>query len=267
MLKKLIPSVVLFVYSISAFGNDSVQVTRFLMPELGLYRMASIDRLYSPLIYSGAAPMLGFVFGKNTPTKSFDTNFRISNIERKPQFVDINNSGYDANHMNVLKKSFMFEVVDNFYFNIPNLSTPNSRFLVGGTWLTTVNIMTNMNALPELIQTGIAGGFRYQKQWQSHRFQLEASVPLFAISVRNNYSLTAPQNYEQLNKWDFVKRNSSFLFATQMPAVYSQLQYEYCFARKWSAVAKYHFRYVQNIQPQLLQSVSGIYSLGLKYNY
>jgi hypothetical protein len=233
----------------------------------GYYNLGSIDELYSPFLYSGANRAYGLKFMDGNQKKNHQLAFRYATVERTPKNVVLDASLFPVDDFNLLKRSFLFEVFDVYHFLIDKASVGTFRLYATGSWFTTVNVTTNTNSLPELIESGLGAGLYGEKTIGNHKFRAELSVPLITWTVRNNYSLSMTQNYEKLSKLAFIVQNSQLQFPNSLLAVFSTLGYEYALSKKFNIEGEYHFRYMLNTSPRPLRSVAGIYSLGLTYQF
>jgi hypothetical protein len=88
-----------------------------------------------------------------------------------------------------------------------------------------------------------------------------------AYTCRSNYSNVMAQDYEQLSIWQFIKSNSRIQSVNSFQTAYAGLLYHYAFSDKLNGVAYYNFRYMNNVKPRQLTAVSGVYGMGLTYNF
>lgn len=253
-------------YSGISQNADSSPVQKSIAVKKGLYNMASIDNLYSPFLYSGKSYLLGFGWGKEERKRSFETDFSFSNIQRKPLSLQELPASYENGHHHLVKNSFIFEVMDYYRFLISKADHNNLQIFFSGLWFTTLNITTNANGVPELFQSGIAPGIQVRRKAGTHSFKAELHLPLAAWTVRNSYSISSAQIYEKKSKLDFIRQNSMLQTPISNPGLFGTLGYEWCFNPRLSLKANYSFRYLQSKKPQMLKTVSGIYSLALIYN-
>lgn len=231
----------------------------------GLFNYASIDELYSPAIFTGKAPVYGFKFLNGKENKHHQLSLRLSILERTRKSIRFSTSYFSNGDFNIVKNGFFFESVDNYRFLIPRISGSAFKVFFDGTWLTTVNIITNANGLPELIQSGLAAGAFAEKTFKNHHFKASVSVPVIAWTVRNNYSMSRTQNYEKLSKLAFIVHNSQLQFLNTLMAMNTSLEYEYFISKRFSIEGEYNFRYMRNTSPRQLDAVTGIYSINLFY--
>jgi hypothetical protein len=231
------------------------------------YNLGSIDELYSPFLYSGANIAYGLKFMDGNRKKNHQLAFRYATIERTPKNMFLDASLFPVDDFNLLKRSFLFEAFDAYRFLIEKASAGTFRLYATGSWFTTVNVTTNANSLPELIESGLGAGFYGEKTFDRHKLRAELAIPLITCTVRNNYSLSMTQNYEQLSKLAFIVQNSQLQFPNSLMAVFSIFGYEYALSKHFNIEGEYHFRYMLNTSPRLLRSVAGIYSLGLTYQF
>lgn len=233
----------------------------------GLYNLGSIDELYSPYLYSGKAVSYGLKMMDGNNRKNHQLEFRYAFINRTPKNININPALFPERDFQVMKESFIFEAVDQYRYLITKWSTNKQKIYLTGTWQTMVNINTNANSLPELIQTGLGAGIYTTRQFNKHKVVASFSVPLIALTVRNNYSLSMTQDYEKLSEMAFIKQNAQIQSLHNLWSVDAGINYTYQFSNKFSAEANYLFRYINNSSPRPLRSTSGIYTLGLIYQF
>lgn len=253
--------------STNAFANaDSISTNKYFGFKAGVYNLASIDMLYSPFSYSGKSTVFGLERGSEKSNRSFETNILLSNIQRRALSLDGVLSPYEQGHSHLVKNSFILEVMDYFRFLMKDFQEEKLQIYFSGLWFTSVNIITNASGVPELLQSGIAPGIMIRSKIKNHSFKTEIHSPLFAFTVRNNYSISSAQIYEKLSKFDFILQNLKFQTPFTNRCFYSNFSYEYRFAKKFGMRANYNLKYMHNNEPQTLKSISGIYSISLIYN-
>lgn len=257
-------------FNFSSFaGNDNVSENKLRKIGLnaGYYNAGTIDEIYSPFLYSGSNYSLGLKFIKEKEKRKDQFSFRFAQIKMKPENLVINMDYFSENEMAVQKDILMLEFFDTYRFL---LSEKNARFVdfyVTGRWFTTVNLMTNYFILPELIQSGLGAGIYIEKNIKNHRLRAELSVPVVTLTIRNNYSQSDIQDYEDVNELDFLIKNLQIQLPYNLLAAYSNLGYEYNVSKHFTVEAEYYFNCMLNTSPRPLRSVSGIYSLGLIYTF
>ena len=255
-------------FSLSLFANQhDEEVNRTFGLKTGLYRMASIDKLYSPFKYEGSAPFYGLSFGKEKPMRSNETILSFSNIKRNALSLEGIPNSYELGHYQLMKNSFVFEAMDYYRFQFILEGLHNLQFYFSGLWFTTVNITTNAMGLPEQIQTGIAPGIMVRKLLGKHTFKAELNAPLLGLTVRNNYSMSMAQTYEKLSKIAYIKQNLLLQSPFSNQALFADFSYRFTCNKHFVLAAGYHFRYQNNHKPISLTSTVGIYSVSLIYKF
>jgi hypothetical protein len=188
-------------------------------------------------------------------------------IDRLPVSLKLTDNIVASNARERVLNSFLLEFFDTYQFPIKLTGADFLRFWITGTWLTTINITSNSNGVPELIQSGLAPGAFLETNFPKHNFHCQLSVPIISWTVRNNYSQSMTQNYEQLDKFYFVRMNDQLQFPNTLVAVYSNVGYDFSISKRFNLECNYDFRYMYNSSPRKLESVSGIYTLGLTYKF
>ena len=241
-------------------------VKRYFALRTGVYSMASIDRLYSPFIYCGQAAVLGLNFGREKAERSYETQLHFTNINRPALSLNEISLSYPPEHYQVMKNSFLFEVLDYFRYHIRHSMDEYFQLYFSGLLFTTVNITTNAMGMPELIQFGLAPGLMIRKYHEKHTFKAEINTPLLTWTVRNNYSMSMPQTFENNMILLFIAQNMMFQTPVSNLAVFADLSYAFRINDSFALRGNYHFRYLNNNKPLDLKSVSGIYALTIIYN-
>jgi hypothetical protein len=247
--------------------NDKTKIPKKLQLNAGYYNLGSIDEIYSYNLYSGSDICYGlkFTYGKK-PVRQILT-MRFSMIDRHPGSLDLTKDIVAEGARERVINSFLFEVFDTYQFPIELKGADFLRFWVTGTWLTTVNITSNSNGVPELVLSGLAPGAFLETNFPRHNFHCQLTVPIISWTVRNNYSQSMTQNYESLNKFAFVVQNDQLQFPNTLLAIYSELGYDFAISKWLNLSCEYDFRYMYNTSPRKLESVSGIYLFGLTYKF
>ncbi len=238
--------------------------TRYFGLGSGLYHSASADAIYSPLVYQGKAAFFGLHFGKTRQRYENHTRLLFSMVNREAPTLTGLQISYPANHYQVVRQSFLFESMDYYNYRLSEDGCSCTPHLyLSGLWLTTINITTNAGGVPELIQTAIAPGLVFSYGPGNIRFSSGLHYQLITLAVRNNYSQSRAQTYERLSKFDFVKDNARLQFPGTLLGLYSNTRIAYNPGRRWEFQAGYDFRIIRNQRAVLLQSTSGIYSIGI----
>ena len=264
IVKTILLALLFFPTLLSRAENGSSPVSSFMGIKVGYRNIATMDKLYSPFVYAGQSSVFGIGWGKDKANLSFETDIHFSNTTRTAHSLEGIQQSYEQGHFLLEKNSFLLDVNDYYRFCLTD-SHRDLQIYFSGLWFTSVNITTNANGLPELIQSGLAPGIMLRSTPGKHHFRAELHVPLVAWTVRNHYSLSAPQTYEKLSKFDYILRNSLFQTPISNPVFFATFSYGYSFSKKISARAGYNFRYLHNRTPLLLQSVSGVYSISFIY--
>jgi hypothetical protein len=233
----------------------------------GYYNLGSVDEIYSNNLYSGSDICYGvrYTHGKESVRQIF--SMRFSMIERRPGSLKLNDKIVAIDARERVLHSFLFEAFDTYQFPIKLKGADFLRFWVTGTWLTTVNITTNSNGVPELIQSGLAPGAFLETNFPRHNFHCQLAIPIISWTVRNNYSQSMTQNYEKLDKFYFIRMNDQLQLPNTLLSVYSNVGYDFSISKRFKMECSYDFRYMYNSSPRKLESVSGIYTLGLTYKF
>ena len=263
-------TIILFITSAGLLFASKPDVLRYpkeLQLNAGYYNLGSVDEIYSYNLYSGSDICYGITYthGKK-PVRQILT-MRFSMIKRHPGSLILSDNIFANDSRERYLNSFLFEVFDTYQFPISLKGADFLRFWVTGTWLTSVNLTTNSNSVPELIQSGLAPGAFLETNFPRHNFHCQLSVPIISWTIRNNYSQSMTQNYEKLDKFYFIKMNDQLQFPNTLLAVYSNIGYDFSISRKFKLGYNYDFRYIYNSSPRKLKSVSGIYTLGLTYKF
>ncbi len=247
--------------------NSSDNKIRKIGLNAGYYNTGTIDELYSPFLYSGSNISFGLKFFKEKEKRKDQFSFRFSQIKMTPENLIVNPDYFSENEMALQKDMLMLDFFDTYRFLLSEKGSRFIDFYVTGRWFSTVNLMTNYFILPELIQSGLGAGIYIEKNIKKHCFKAELSVPILTLTVRNNYSQSDAQDYEDYNEFGFIFKNIQIQLPYNLLAVYSNLGYEYNISNHFTIEAEYYFNYMMNILPRPLKSVSGIYSLGLIYTF
>lgn len=257
-------------FSLSSLaGNENTSETKSRKIGLngGYYNVGTIDELYSPFLYSGRNISFGFKFIKEKEKRKDQFSFRFSQIQMTPENLIVNPDYFSENEMVSQKDILMLEFFDTYRFLLSEKGSRFFDFYVTGRWFSTVNLMTNYYILPELIQTGLGAGIYIEKNIKRHCLRAELSVPVLTLTIRNNYSQSEAQDYEDYNEVDFLLKNIQIQLPYNLLAVYSNLGYECNISKHFTIEAEYFFNCMLNTSPRPLRSVSGIYSLGLIYTF
>jgi hypothetical protein len=262
----------LLIYSTHLFSSNSDCYTEAKYPKklqvnAGYYNLGSVDEIYSSSLYSGSNICYGLKYTSGKKPVRQILSMKFSMIDRRPGSLTLTNDIVAQNARERVINSFLFEVFDTYQFPIELKGADFLQFWVTGTWLTTVNITSNSNGVPELVQSGLAPGAFLETNFPRHNFHCQLFVPIISWTVRNNYSQSMTQNYEVLSKFYFVKMNDQLQFPNTLVAVYSEIGYDFNISKKLNLECEYNFRYMYNSSPRKLESVSGIYSLGLTYKF
>ncbi len=233
----------------------------------GYYNVGTIDELYSQFLYSGANISGGLKYIKEKEKRKDQFSFRFSQIQMTPENLIVDPDYFSKNEMVLQKDILMLEFFDTYRFLLSEKGKNFFDFYLTGRWFTTVNLMTNYFILPELIQTGLGAGIYIGKNIKKHCFRAELSVPVLTLTIRNNYSQSEAQDYEDYNEVGFLINNIQIQLPYNLLAVYSNLGYEYNISKHFTIEAEYYFNCMLNTSPRPLRSVSGIYSLGLIYTF
>ncbi|MBN2805199.1 MAG: hypothetical protein JXR22_00945, partial [Prolixibacteraceae bacterium] len=210
----------------------------------GLYNFGSIDELYSFARYSGRGMSYGLKFWNGQTNKNHLLSLRFAMIERHPNGLQLDPKYFALTDPNLVKNSFMFEAIDHYRYLIKSVSNQYIKLYGEGVWVTSVNITTNANSLPELIQSGIGAGLYATAAYKKHLFSGEMHVPLLTWTVRNNYSMSMTQNYEKLSKWAFIRQNDQLQFPNTLLALNTSLEYEYAILKQLSISGEYQLRFM-----------------------
>jgi hypothetical protein len=240
---------------------------KMLQLNAGYYNLGSVDDIYSYNLYSGGDICYGikYIYGRKPVRESLSMRFSL--IDRRPVSLNLDKNIVGENARERILNSFLYEAINTYQFPIELKGADFLRFWVTGTWLTTVNITTNSDGVPELIQSGLAPGAFLETNFPQHNFYCQLYVPIISWTVRNNYSKSLTQNYESYSKFAFVLRNSQLQFPNSLLSVFTELGYDFNISKKLKMGFEYNFRYMYNSSPRKLESVSGIYSFGLTYKF
>ncbi len=251
----------------AATSEDSIPRVHTAGIQSGLYVLASVDELYSPYNFSGKSIFYGAFWDIQKKNYKHSLKVVYTRPDRFPKSVNLNPDFFAPDDFLCVKKSFVFEVHDHYRFRINTSATGPLGKWVAGAWVTTANITTNAYGLPELVQSSIEGGICADYRIKHHSFSAEASIPLAAWALRNCYSLSMTQNYEEIDRWAFVKRNSRFQLPNTLQGFSLSAGYRWQCNKHMVVTADYLFRYGINRLPRPLRSVTGIYSLGAGYSF
>lgn len=233
----------------------------------GLYNFGSIDELYSFARYSGQGMSYGFKLWDGHSNKNHLLSLRYAMIQRHPNGLQLDTNYFAVTDPNLVKNSFMFEAIDHYRYLIKSVSNQYIKLYGEGVWLTSVNITTNANSLPELIQSGVGAGLYSTANLRKHQFSAEIHVPLVTLTVRNSYSMSLTQNYEKLSKLAFIRQNDQLQFPNSLLALNTTLEYEYAISKQLSVSGEYNLRLMLNTSPRPLRSINSIYSMNLLFKY
>jgi hypothetical protein len=233
----------------------------------GLYNFGSIDELYSFARYSGQGMCYGLKLWDGHTNKNHLLSLRYAMIQRHPNGLHLDPKYFANTDPNLVKNSFMFEAIDHYRYLIKSVSNQYIKLYGEGVWATSVNITTNANSLPELIQSGVGAGLYATAAYKKHLLSGEIHVPLITWTVRNSYSMSMTQNYEKLSKLAFIRQNDQLQFPNSLLALNTSLEYEYAISKLLSISGEYNLRLMLNTSPRTLRSVNSIYSLNLLFKY
>jgi hypothetical protein len=237
----------------------------FLGIRTGIVSSASADLLYSPLVYSGKSIGVGLSFGKEKSRSTSETSIYFHLTTKKSATLENQIRSFERGHYLLEKQSFNLKIRDYRRFEISGTESLGLKLYFSGLWFTSINITTNAMGLPELVQTGLAPGFCAIKSAGRHQISIDAHVSLLSLSIRNNYSMSAPQTYERFSKLNFIRQNIRLQSAFSDRQIFARLSYQYPIGRVLHATAAYEFGYLHNTQPKNLRSVEGFYSLAILY--
>lgn len=257
-------------FSFSSFaGNDNTSDNKIrkLGLNTGYYNAGTIDELYSPFLYSGSNVSFGLKFIKEKEKRKDQFSFRFAQIKMTPENLVVNPDYFSENDMAMQKDILLLEFFDTYRFLLSEKGSRFIDFYLTGRWFSTVNLMTNYYILPELIQSGLGAGIYIEKNIKRHCIKAELNVPVLTLTVRNNYSQSDAQDYEDYNEFTFIFKNMQIQLPYNLLAVYSNIGYEYNISNHFTVEAEYYFNCMLNTSPRPLKSVSGIYSLGLIYTF
>jgi hypothetical protein len=263
-------AIILFITSPGSLFASNPEVSKYpkeLQLNAGYYNLGSIDEIYSYNLYSGSDFCYGVKYTRGKKPVRQILSMRFSMIDRYPGSLKLSDNIVASDARERCLHSFLFEAFDTYQFPVNLKGVDFLRFWVTGTWLTTVNITTNSNGVPELIQSGLAPGAFLETNFSRHNFHCQLSIPIISWTVRNNYSQSMTQNYEKLDKFYFVRMNDQLQFPNSLIAVYSNVGYDFSISKRFKLECGYDFRYMYNSSPRKLELVSGIYTLGLTYKF
>jgi hypothetical protein len=234
---------------------------------VGYYNLGSIDEIYSYNKYSGNNVCYGLKYysGKE-PAREF-TSFRFAMVDRKPGSLVIDKNLVGETDRARVLNSFLFEAIYSYQYPINLHLSDNFKFFVTGDWITTVNITTNSFGVPELIRSGISPGAMLEANIKRHYLSGRFSIPIISWTVRNNYSQSMTQNYESLDKFAFIKQNDQLQFPNTLMEIDAEIEYCFNLSKRFNIGCEYDFRYMYNSSPRQLESITGIYTVGLTYKF
>jgi hypothetical protein len=269
----IITGVVFILFSsVSLFGSETnnqrnPKNDKKIQLNAGYYNLGSIDEIYSYNCYSGSNLCYGlkYYYGKG-PAREF-TAFRFATINRTPGSLTIDKNVVGENARERVLNSIIFDAIYSCQYPINLQLGSHFSFFVTGDWITTINITSNSYGAPELIRTGISPGAMLEANLKKHTFSGRFSVPFISWTIRNNYSQSMTQNYESLNKLAFVKQNDQLQFPNTLMEIDTEFEYNFNLSKHFNIGCEYDFRYMYNSSPRKLESVTGIYSLGLTYKF
>lgn len=272
-MRTLFSNVVLIILLLGNVGSllasepDSSKYPKQLQVNAGYYNLGSIDEIYSYNLYSGSNYCYGlkYTYGKR-PVRQI-ISIRFSTINRRPRSLILAENLVASDARERILNSFLADALYTCQFPVELKGFDNLRFWVTGTWLTTVNITLNSYGTPELVQSGLAPGAFLETNFKRHNFHCQLSVPIISWTLRSNYSQSMTQDFEKINTFIFIRSNDQLQFPNTLLALYCNIGYDFSLTNRFNLVCEYDFRYIYNSSPRKLESVSGIYSVGLTYKF
>ena len=260
-----------FFYSVFLFcqttEKSGSQNPKKLELNTGYYNLGSVDELYSYNLYSGGNICYGlkYYFGKRMARQQL--SFMYAMVDREPGSLVLADNVVAEDDRERVLNSFLFEAVYSYQYPLNLFHSGLFHFYVTGDWMTTFNITTNDYDVPELIVSGLAPGALIEATLKRNRLMCRLSIPVIAWTLRNNYSLSMTQDYEELDNFLFIRQNDQLQFINTLFAVNAEIGYT-CSVSKWFDIGcEYSFRYMYNSSPRELKSVTGIYTIGLTYKF
>lgn len=242
--------------------KDSAQLRKH---EIGIYSgylsLSSIDELYSFQKYSGGNIFVGafYTYSKDKNIHHISTTFsylqRTPDIPSTPSYVQFYESRY---------KSIYSMVSDINYSFLRKVYNGNPGIYISGNLFNHFNMSNDGN--PEIYYTSVGAGLFVNYTFKKQSIGLATSFPVFSFVLRNNYHTSSAQN-ERSTGLDYVKENGRFSFPDKLFVINAQIAYSYSLSRHFDFGIQYGFRYISDSEPRNLQSVSGLYSLGLTYKF
>jgi hypothetical protein len=248
-------------------NSESIDVkSKTLAFSTGYFSYASIDELFAGQIYSGGGPFIGISHAKQKKITS-QTHYSFAYFDRYPENLNLYENVVASNSRLRQIKHLHFEVDDYYIFAIRRYSHENFKVSFLLNWFTSVDLTVNNSMMPEQLLSSIAPGIKLDYINGKHSIEGHISAVVVAYTCRSNYSNVMAQDYEQLSIWQFIKSNSRIQSVNSFQTAYAGLLYHYAFSDKLNGVAYYNFRYMNNVKPRQLTAVSGVYGMGLTYNF
>lgn len=256
--------------NVKAQHNDNSENEKIKRKALGVssgyFNYASVDKLFASQMYSGGNIFFGVNNAKQKKIK-MQTHFRFAFMKRYPDNLDVNQTTVSSDNHLRQKDHLHFEVDDFYFFPIPKFSQGSFEINFLLNWFTSIDLTLNNRMMPEQLLSTAAPGLQLIYGLDNHRFEGRFSTAIISYTCRTNYSNVMIQDYEKFSIWQFVKFNSRIQLPNTLQTFFAGFDYQYKFSNKLSGNVYYNFRYLNNFRPRQLSSVTGIYGIGLIYNY
>jgi hypothetical protein len=233
--------------------------------EIGIYTgylsLSSIDELYSFQKYSGGNVFGGVSYAYSSGKNIHQIYTAFSSLRRSaekpslPSYVQFYESRY---------KGIYSVCYDINYSFLRKVFHRNPCIYVSGHLFNHFNMSNDGN--PEIYYTSIGAGLYVTYEYKRQQIGFASSFPFFSFVLRNNYHTSSAQD-EVLSGFDYVKENGRFCFPDKLFILYAQVSYSYSLSQRFNVGMQYGFRYISDIEPRTLKSVSGLYSIGLTYKF
>ncbi|HYW96949.1 MAG TPA: hypothetical protein VE870_15240 [Bacteroidales bacterium] len=263
-------SVILFFCAVAAFAQNhpgtSMDRQIELMPSLSVLNYASADELYSPMVYEGRGLYAGIriTFSRENSHHIIEAGY--SDFTRKSEELTVpENYFLDENRFLELHNYFI-DLSYSYLHQLSSISIPSAHFSISGELSHHIVLDEDVQVYPEISITSVSPGFEFGYSPGSHHtIKIAASVPLFSIYLRNNYSTAYPQIYEKYKQEYFIKHNVKFAGPGTLRAVKAEAGYTYSLGKRMALTARYRFGFLYLEDPRPLRWVSGLYTAGLTY--
>ena len=240
--------------------EDSTHRAKEITVLTGLCTLSSIDELYSFQKYSGSNVFIGLTLGLKSPKNQHYINILYSSINRSPQtpssIVFIDEERY---------KKIKSTVINSNYSYLRRIHSRHLDLFISANWINNFNFTQGYR--PEFIFSSLAPGVMVNYSKGKQKLGLHFAVPIVSLSLRNAYHISQVQTNDGYDDLSYIKHNLCIQSLGKLKIVYAKLTYRYSFSAKFDLDMQYQLSYISNEEPRSLKSASGLYGIGLTYNF